>query len=1075
MFSNHAPRLLLIACTLFLPAFTSAQAPAPLQLNQALQRELAGGQSHSYPLTLGAQQFLNLVVEQRGIDVVVSLLGPDQQQLLKVDSPNGTQGTEPLSFVAATTGNYQIVVQAPDANAKPGAYEITVQALRPATPADVAVAAAFKLYLEAMDLGAQKKTNEAIGAQEQAWTQLEQQFGKDASALGAMPTNVIIWYAGLLRGVGNRAQRKSDYSTAETMYQRAIFLLETKFGKDTLDTVFPINDLAIVNYEKGDYGTAAMMMQRLLAIQQKNLPPNSPGIAASSTNLAAFLYKAGDYLKAEQLYRQAQMIGESLNSKSVLGARNGIAIIQLERGDYEQAEKAWREVLQALAADTKPTNDAQMLLAAVLGNLGGLYYQKGDDKQAESFWQRALTQRQQVFSPAHPEVAVALNRLGDVYLRQGETAKAEEHYTQGLALLKKTVGDDHMNVAYSLNGLAQTAQKKRDYAKAASLFQEALQMRRKLTGDHHPEVSETLGLLASLAQETGDSKQAMTYQAQANEINETNLRRNLAAGSERQKQAYLATFTKAVNTTLGLHAWGLSDSPEAARTALTALLRSKGRSLDAMSDTVATFRRHANGEQQKLFDQLLASRSQLANLTFRGLGGEKPELYRAQLKQLEGEIDVLEADLSRRSAEFSSETQAITLSAIQAALPPQTTLLEFAAYQPYQFSRQAAAPTHYIAYLLHADGTIKWKDLGEAAAIDQSIEALRQALRDSARADVRQLARKVDEQVMQPLRPLLTGLADAGLAAAPQLLISPDGMLNLLPFAALVDEQDRYLLERYTISYLTSGRDLLRLQVARTHQSEPLILADPDFDLGARVSPMTMAKRGTRRRSATLHGVRASSDDFGKWSADRLFETGKEGEAIKLLLPQANLLAREKATKVALQQVVAPSILHIATHGFFLEDLAAQKGASGLQIQDPLLRSGLVFAGFNQHRSSGDNGVLTAKEAAGLNLWGTKLVVLSACDTGVGEVKNGEGVYGLRRALMLAGAQTQVMSLWPVSDIATRDWMIGYYTGLKQGLGRSESLRQAQLRLLQKKTWQHPFYWAGFIPSGEWANLDNKR
>lgn len=1065
MIAYSAARLLL--GLIFAASLTYAQDAPPLELNKPLKRELVGGQSHSYPLTLGAQQFLNLVVEQRGIDVEVLVLGPDQKQIIKVDSPNGIRGAEPLSFVAETTGNYQLVVQSPDANAKPGAYEITVQALRPASPADVAIAAAFKSYLEMMDFAAQKKTNEAIAAQEKAVMQLEQQFGNDASALSTMPTNIIAWYAGLVRSVGNRAQRKSDHAAAETLYQRAILLLETKFGKDTLDTVLPINDLAIVHYEKGDYRTAAAMMQRLLAIQQRNLPPNSPGIAASSTNLAVFLYKAGDYGRAEQLYRQAQTIWEKLNSKSVLGARNGIAIIQLERGDYEQPETLWLEALKELEADPKPSHDSQMLLAAVLGNLGGLYYQKGDDEKAESFWSRALTMRQQVFAPEHPEVAVALNRLADVYYRKGETAKAEEHYAQGLAILKKAVGEEGPNVSYSLNGLAKTAQKKRDYAKAATLFQEALKQRRKLTGDHHPEVSETLSSLALLYQETGDSKQALNYQAQANEINETNLKSNLVGGSERQKQAYLSLFTKAVNTTLGLHAWGLSDSQEAASTALTALLRSKGRSLDAMSDTMATFRRHADGEQQKLFDRLLASRSQLANLSFRGLGGEKPELYRAHLKQLEEEIDTLEADLSRRSAEFSSDAKPITLSAIQAALPPKTSLIEFAAYQPYQFSAKTAAPTHYLAYVMNADGTIKWKDLGEAAVIDQAVEALRQALRDSARTDVRQLARNVDKKVMQPLRPLLTD--------APQLLISPDGMLNLLPFAALVDEQNRYLLERYAISYLTSGRDLLRLQVARAHKSEPLIFADPDFDLTARVNPMTLAKRGTGRRSATLHGVRGSGDDFSKWSADRLFETAKEAAAIKTLLPQANLLARERATKAALQQISAPSILHIATHGFFLEDTATNKGASALQIQDPLLRSGLILAGFNQHRSDGDNGVLTAKEAAGLNLWGTKLVVLSACDTGVGEVKNGEGVYGLRRALMLAGAQTQVMSLWPVDDVATREWMIGYYTGLKEGLGRGEALRQVQLKMLQKKTWQHPFYWASFIPSGEWASLENKR
>ena len=144
-------------------------------------------------------------------------------------------------------------------------------------------------------------------------------------------------------------------------------------------------------------------------------------------------------------------------------------------------------------------------------------------------------------------------------------------------------------------------------------------------------------------------------------------------------------------------------------------------------------------------------------------------------------------------------------------------------------------------------------------------------------------------------------------------------------------------------------------------------------------------------------------------------------------------------------------------------------------IENPLLRSGLALAGANLRKTGDDNGILTALEASGLNLWGTKLVTLSACDTGLGEVRTGEGVYGMRRSLMLAGAESLVMSLWAVSDYVTRQMMTTYYKGLKQGLGRGESLRQVKLSLLKQPARQHPYYWASFIQSGEWANLDGKR
>jgi CHAT domain-containing protein len=217
-----------------------------------------------------------------------------------------------------------------------------------------------------------------------------------------------------------------------------------------------------------------------------------------------------------------------------------------------------------------------------------------------------------------------------------------------------------------------------------------------------------------------------------------------------------------------------------------------------------------------------------------------------------------------------------------------------------------------------------------------------------------------------------------------------------------------------------------------------------------------------------------------------------EVRALQEMLPRATVLLGEQATEAALRRVDAPRILHIATHGFFLPETDDSADGASIAVpaltaagtrvgkwaawaDNPLLRSGLALAGANQGRSGDDDGVLTALEASGLDLWGTKLVVLSACDTAVGDVKRGDGVYGLRRALVLAGAESQLMSLWSVSDRSTRDLMIGYYKQLTQGAGRAESLRQVQLRMLRDGRRAHPYYWASFIQSGEWANLDGRR
>jgi CHAT domain-containing protein len=236
--------------------------------------------------------------------------------------------------------------------------------------------------------------------------------------------------------------------------------------------------------------------------------------------------------------------------------------------------------------------------------------------------------------------------------------------------------------------------------------------------------------------------------------------------------------------------------------------------------------------------------------------------------------------------------------------------------------------------------------------------------------------------------------------------------------------------------------------------------------------------------------------------------TADEAKALSALLPGVRLLSAAAATEAALKQLHGPRLLHVATHGFFLTDQTRQTEGRGLGLSNTapvasrgenlLLRSGLILAGVNQRQSgTGEDGVLTAAEAAALDLWGTKLVVLSACETGLGDVKNGDGIYGLRRALVLAGSESQVMSLWQVSDAATRDLMKAYYTRLQGGEGRTEALRQVQLEMLkgaggakdaadertllgssgakaQAVNYRHPYYWASFIQSGAWLGIENK-
>lgn len=357
------------------------------------------------------------------------------------------------------------------------------------------------------------------------------------------------------------------------------------------------------------------------------------------------------------------------------------------------------------------------------------------------------------------------------------------------------------------------------------------------------------------------------------------------------------------------------------------------------------------------------------------------------------------------------------------------------------------------------DGFLRWLDDGTDSG-GQSYMEMR-----------RRLVAYFDQKIMQPVRSM------AGNAR--HFLISPDGDLSHTPFEALVDEGNRFLVERFAFTYLSSGRELLRMKSKRDSVSPPLVVANPSFGDSPSASDgvATASRSKAARRSIT--SVRALSDTYFA----PLAATGAEAGSIQSLFSDAKVLSGNGATETAVKQAVAPRLLHIATHGFFLQSApqssrpggASRGGLPANTIENPLLRSGLAFAGANRKSNSTDDGILTALEASGLNLWGTKLVVLSACDTGVGEVRNGEGVYGLRRSFQIAGAESLVMSLWPISDLVTRELMTGYYTNLKKGIGRGESLRHVQLAMLKRPNRRHPFYWASFIQSGEWANLDGKR
>jgi CHAT domain-containing protein len=696
-----------------------------------------------------------------------------------------------------------------------------------------------------------------------------------------------------------------------------------------------------------------------------------------------------------------------------------------------------------------------------------------------------------MLGPDHFHLAIFYSHLGRVAYDAGNYLKAETQFQRALKLAENALGQDHPSGTGYRNDLAMVYCTIGKYAKGEALYRQSLAVHEQKAAMGNLAVQETLLGLARCSAAQSRTADAVKFQSQASEIEERYVSLNLATGSEREKLAFLDNLNSRLSRNISLHVRIAPNDATARDLSVTSILRRKGRVQDAMSAGLAALRSRFNPDDQKLFDQLNQTTAELTRVVF-SAPQEKTAAEREQrIKALEEQKEDVEEQIGQRSAGFYHQTVPVTLAAVRSDIPAGGALIEFAIYRPFDpktpESEKAYGEPRYVAYVVRREGEVRWSELGAAKEIDALVAQMRAALRDPLRKDTQELARALDAKVMQPIRPLL--------GDATQLLVSPDGELNLVPFPALVDEQGRYLIQRYSFTYLTSGRDLLRLQVPRESKSGPLIVANPTFGAQAGLQTVAMATNSkhtqgdAKRRSIT--STRSLTDTFFA----PLDATEREARSIQTLFPDAKILTGTNATETAVKRVSGPQILHLATHGFFLSEPAAEMTASGsaplagksrtqtattgtnsnARIANPLLRSGLAFAGANHRDGKGDDGILTALEASGLNLWGTKLVVLSACDTGVGEVRNGEGVYGLRRAFTLAGAESLVMSLWPISDFTTRTLMTSYYQNLKAGMGRGEALRQVQLDMLKKNPNLHPFYWANFIQAGEWANLDGKR
>ena len=839
-----------------------------------------------------------------------------------------------------------------------------------------------------------------------------------------------------------------------------------------------------VAFEEGNYLEAAAIAERLVAMDLRSYYygayQGSQEVARhgeAALDVARVFLRHGDFARAEPLLLQ-ELAWFELHSPGefLFTTFHALGELYLTIGDHPRSEQM---LLRAEETLRRAGWQDSVLHHALLEMLTTLCLERGEYHRAGDLVTRLRGMSLYARAPQKPMPDLL---LGELHLRRGYIEEAEPLLQQARTAIEAHHGEGSLMAARVLDDLGVLLTRKGD-AGAEALLVRALEIRERQHTAVHPDIARSLDHLATFSLKQGKVADAVRNRARAAEVQDQGARILLSLGTERQKRAVMDRVQRDTDATVSLHLRAAPQDQAAARLALRSALRRKGLVLDAIASGFQALRGTLDAEGQALFDRIAGLDARLSTAKSRGPIDMPADEHRREMLALEAERQKLEAQLGARVRALPrSQTlgEPVTLERVQEAIPEGAALVEILEYQPYEpFGppvRSTWGKARYAAYVLRRGGDVAAVDLGEVERIDPLAAALLPSLAVAGR-DHRAAARRLDAAVMQPIRALL--------GETRWILLSPDGALNLVPFAALVDEHDRDLLESASFTYLTSGRDLLRASAAAVasagaheaaheaaHDEGALVLADPAFGSATATAGDSDATRGLR------------SVDLAAVQFPPLPGTGKEAEAIRRTLANAKhakrptpatLLTGAAATEEALKGARPPRLLHIATHGFFLPDQgsgAAAPGEASRWTENPLLRAGLALAGANERRSTSDrnDGVLTALEISGLDLRGTRLVVLSACETGVGEVLPGEGVYGLRRALVLAGVETQVMSLWKVGDMATRDLMAAYYEELSRGGGRAEAMRAAQIAI--RKDRPHPHSWASFIVSGNGAALD---
>lgn len=890
-------------------------------------------------------------------------------------------------------------------------------------------------------------------------------------------------------------QKMGRYTEAEPLYDRAIEVQERVLGPEHIDTLLSIGNLALLYHVTGRHSKAEPLYRRTLETRERLLGPENLDTLNSVSNLATLYDSMGRYREAEQLYRQALEARErvlGLEHRDTLTSIDGLANLYESTGRYAEAEVLHRRTLKirerVLGSEHPET-------LASINNLAGLYESTRRYAEAEPLYLRALEIKIRVLGPEHPDTLISLNNLATLYDSTERLAEAEQLLRQGLEAQERVLGAEHPDTLASVNNLASVYTRAGRFedaeslyrrvletservlgkehlrmfasvanlaalyastgrlAEAEPLYRDALEAQERILGAEHPDTISTLGKLAILLVRTDRSDEALvalrSLDLRLGQWLDTEVVATRAAARRRQIITLESKF-QALSFSLAL------QYPSEASVHFAADLALKWKKRLAQDEALLgnIARERDEPEFLEAIAAVRSGRRALSNIAF---DENATPSDRTRLREA---LEEAEAGLRAQSDRFRDylSAKAANAETVRLALQDDAALIEYRFFEPFNFDDATYDPLRLIALVMRADAAPALVDLGEAQVFFALYAGVVDAdLRQAKNVGFTDLMHFGSQHLINPLLPHLSGIDS--------LYIAPDGPLQAVPFEAFEDDNGSHLIQRFEVHMMQTGRDL----VGRGHRpgGKGLVaLGGIDFGETAVAIVAAPLQPPTEIRAA-LDATRAQFAGFPPLAAT-LAEVTYIGDAYAAYRPGEPtpiVLTGRDATEAAVKSLaLPPRTLHFATHGFYL--------ASGTIEGRPLLQSGITLAGANQalRGATGpddENGVLHAVEVQTLNLFGTELVVLSACVTGQGAIDYSEGLEGLPRAFFVAGAQNVLAALWSVGDTAALNFMQRFYENwLAQEISNpSAALRQAKLWYIGQtdERLADPQNWAPFV------------